>query len=205
MGDKQLYLYPIWIRIWHGVNALSILILIITGISMQYSQLESPLISFEIAVKWHNFFGVLTAINYLFFFIANLVMGNSKQYKIKAKGLKDRLIKQSNYYISGYFKGEAKPFPISAEQKFNPLQKLAYVTTMYVFLPIVIISGVALLFPELIVERVLIWSGIEATALVHATFGLLLFLFLLVHLYVASIGKHPVKNYRSIISGYHHD
>ncbi|MGF7138479.1 cytochrome b/b6 domain-containing protein [Roseimarinus sediminis] len=205
MSGEKLYLYPKWLRIWHGINALSIIILIISGISMQYSSVENPLLSFELAVYLHNIFGVITAVNYLFFFIANLTTSNGRAYLLKMKGLVERLILQSKYYLFGYFKGEAKPFPISRDNKFNPLQRVAYVSAMYGFVPLVIITGLALLYPEIIIERVLGSSGIMLTAILHATMGFMISLFLIIHLYVASVGKNPFKNYKSIVSGYHED
>lgn len=205
MSGEKLYLYPKWLRIWHGINALSIIILIISGISMQYSSVENPLLGFELAVYLHNIFGVITAVNYLFFFIANLMTSNGKAYLLKMKGLVERLMLQSKYYLYGYFKGEAKPFPISRDNKFNPLQRVAYVSAMYGFVPLVIITGLALLYPEIIIERVLGSSGIMLTAVLHATMGFLISLFLIIHLYVASVGKSPFKNYKSIVSGYHED
>jgi thiosulfate reductase cytochrome b subunit len=205
MGEHKIYLYPVWVRVWHGVNALSIIVLIATGISMQYSNPDYPIIRFDLAVLFHNIFGVLTAFSYLFFFAANLLTGNAKSYILNINGLIDRLIIQSKYYLFGYFKGEPKPFPISRDDKFNPLQKVAYIGTMYMLVPLVIITGIALLFPEMIIENVFEASGIKITAIFHAALGFLISLFLVIHLYVASVGKHPMKNYRSIITGYHED
>ena len=37
MATKRIYLYPIWIRLWHALNALMFLVLIITGISLHYA------------------------------------------------------------------------------------------------------------------------------------------------------------------------
>ncbi|MFB6340257.1 cytochrome b/b6 domain-containing protein [Saccharicrinis sp. FJH62] len=205
MSDHKLYLYPKWLRVWHGINALSIIMLIATGISMQYSNINYPIINFKYAVPFHNLFGVITLINYLAFIVINSVTGNRKAYKLHFKGLINRLIKQSQYYLSGYFKGEPKPFPVSKTEKFNPLQKVAYVTAMYLLVPLVILTGLALLFPEVIIERFLKTSGIRLTAIFHASLGFLISLFLFIHLYVASVGKHPFRNYRSIITGYHED
>lgn len=205
MSDHKLYLYPVWLRVWHAINALSIIILIITGISMQYSNINYPIINFQSAVFFHNLFGVITLINYIAFIIVNSLTDNKKAYTLTLKGLKDRLIRQSQYYLSGYFKGEPKPFPVSKNDKFNPLQKVAYVSTMYILVPLVIITGVALLYPEIIIEKFLKTSGIRLTAIFHASLGFLISLFLFVHLYVASVGKHPFRNYRSIVTGYHED
>lgn len=207
MGSKkkkeELYLYPVWVRVWHGVNALSIISLIVTGISMQYASVDNQIIKFENAVLAHNIFGVLTVFNYMFFWIANMLTKNGRAYIFNIKGLLDRLILQSKYYMFGYFKGEPKPFPLTKKEKFNPLQKLAYTGTMYVFVPLVIITGIALLYPEMILENIFGLNGIQVTAITHASVGFLISIFLIIHLYVASVGKHPLKNYRSIVSGYH--
>ncbi len=55
----SVYLYPVWVRLWHLVNALLYLFLIITGLSMQYSNPEYPMIRFDIAVSMHNISGIL--------------------------------------------------------------------------------------------------------------------------------------------------
>ncbi|MFA9389052.1 MAG: cytochrome b/b6 domain-containing protein [Prolixibacteraceae bacterium] len=204
MGKHKIYLYPKWVRVWHGINALAILCLIITGISMQYSNLDQP-IRFDRAVFLHNICGTLVSINYLYFFVANFLTGNMKSYVFNMKGLLERLILQSKYYMFGYFKGEDKPFPISKKEKFNPLQKLAYTGTMYFLVPLVIVSGLALLFPEIIFEKFMNMSGIQVTAVTHATLGFFISIFLIIHLYVASVGKHPLRNFKSIITGYHED
>lgn len=203
MNDKQLFLYPVWVRIWHGVNALCIIVLIISGLSMQYSSIDNSFIRFAVAVKMHNISGIITLFSYLIFVVGNIVTGNGKHYRQELKGMMSRLIIQGTYYVDGYFKGEPKPFIVTEKKKFNPLQHIAYAFAMYLFLPMVIVSGIALLYPEMIVNQIFNWSGIQVTAFVHVLFGTLIFVFLLVHLYVASIGKHPLKNYKSIVNGMH--
>lgn len=205
MSEDKLYLYPTWVRVWHAINAISILVLIYTGLSMQYGNINNPFIRFDQTIRLHNFFGVLMVISYLGFLILNTVFGNIKHYKQHLSGMLARLTVQATYYLSGYFKGEPKPFKISEKNKFNPLQHIAYVIAMYVFVPIMALSGLALLYPDMIVERIFNLSGIQVTAFVHVLMGIFLVLFLLVHLYVASIGKHPLKNYKSIVTGYHEE
>ncbi len=201
--NNKIYLYPIWLRIWHGINAIGIILLILTGIRLQYSELSLMAMDFKLAVQLHNIFGIIVTVNYFIFFIGNLITPNKKYYKIKPKGLVKRLTKQVDYYISGLFKGEESPFPISEKRKFNPLQKYAYIFVMYVFVPVAIVTGIALLFPELIIEKIYSVSGVFLTAVLHGSVGFLISIFLLIHLYVASIGKNPLDNFRSIINGYH--
>ncbi|HAQ19544.1 MAG TPA: hypothetical protein DCR40_09980 [Prolixibacteraceae bacterium] len=200
---EKIYFYPVWLRIWHGINALGIIILIITGISMQ-SSLDSPLIGFSLAVNLHNITGIVILLSYLFFFIGNIVTKNGKYYLIKAKGFFQNPIKQSVYYAWGMFHGSKPPFPLSQKRKFNPLQKYFYVLVMYIAVPIVIITGIALLFPELIIEEAYGFSGLFLTAILHSAVGFFISIFLIIHIYMSSIGKSPFDNFKSIISGWHH-
>lgn len=200
--NTMLYFYPFWLRIWHAVNALGIILLIITGIVMQ-SGVESSIIEFSLAVNMHNISGVAISLNYLVFFIGNIVTKNVKFYLIKPQGFLKRPVKQAYYYAYGMFRGMKAPYPLSEKRKFNPLQKYAYVAVMYLFLPFVVISGFALLFPEIIIEKVYTFSGIFLTAVLHSAVGFFISVFLIIHVYVASIGKSPIENFKSIITGWH--
>ncbi|MDZ7777143.1 MAG: cytochrome b/b6 domain-containing protein [Bacteroidales bacterium] len=201
--SEKIYLYPVWTRLWHWINAILFIILIVTGVSMQYSDPETPLIPFEPSVAWHNVAGIILAFNYLFFVIGNIVTWNGKYYKLKTKGLMDRIMKQSQYYLFGVFKGEKPPFPENENRKFNPLQKVAYLVTMYVATPLVILSGVALLFPEMIVNKVFGVSGTLLTALLHMTMGFFLSVFILIHVYFSTFGNKISSHFKSMIDGYH--
>ncbi|RXQ96480.1 cytochrome B [Ancylomarina salipaludis] len=201
--EEKIYLYPVWLRIWHAFNALGILVLIYTGLNMQFAKPGFELIRFDLAVTLHNYAGIIVSISYLAFFIGNIVTSNSKYYKIKPKGLRKRLFKQIRYYTYGMFKNEEAPYPISEKRKFNPIQKYTYVVVMYLMVPIIIITGIALLLPELIIEEVYVLSGIFLTALLHAIIGFLISIFLIIHLYFATIGKKPLSNFKSILTGWH--
>lgn len=102
----KIYLYPVWIRLWHAFNALLILLLIISGVSMQYTNPENPFIRFDIAVTMHNISGMFLTANYLVFLIGNIITPNGRYYKTSFKGLFNRLLKQFTYYTFGIFKHE---------------------------------------------------------------------------------------------------
>ena len=201
MGEK-IYWYPLWIRIWHGFNAILCILLILTGISMQYSNPDTPFIHFNVAVSIHNISGIVLTASYLLFFIGNIISKNRKNYALVYKGLWTRIRKQFRYYAYGIFKGEKSPYPVNSERKFNPLQKVSYAIVMYVALPILFITGWAFLFPEFILTKFLGFSGFFSTAQLHMTMGFFVSIFLIIHLYVSSIGKTPGSNYMSIITGW---
>lgn len=202
MADR-LYLYPLWLRIWHAVNAILFLILIVTGLSMQYSSGENPLIDFADAITWHNIAGILLVIAYVFFFVVNYLSHNFKHYILWPRSLFVRIRKQAIYYGYGIFKGETPPFPITKDNKFNPLQKISYVGVMYILMPICIITGLALLYPEFIFKEIFGMNGTLLTALLHMFVGFVLTLFLLIHLYFATLSKKKMANFKAMITGWH--
>jgi thiosulfate reductase cytochrome b subunit len=201
--SEKMYLYPVWTRIWHWINAVLFIALIITGVSLQYSDPNSPLIPFEPSVTWHNIAGIILIINYIFFVAGNILTWNGKYYKLKSKGLMDRLILQVKYYLFGVFKGEKPPFPENENRKFNPLQKVTYIAVMYVATPLVILSGIALLFPEIIIDKVFGVNGTLLTSLLHITMGFFLSVFILIHIYFSTFGAKVSSHFKSMINGYH--
>ncbi len=201
--NERLYLYPLWIRIWHWINALMFLVLIVTGLSMQYASPDRMMIRFDIAVSYHNISGVILTFSFIYFMIFNRVSGNYGYYKVKKKGIFKRLMKQFRYYTFGLFKGEHPPYPVSRKRKFNPMQKMSYLLVMYVLMPIMIVTGLGLLYPEIIIEDVFGFSGIHLTALLHIISGFVLSVFLVIHVYFCTIGKTPVSNFKSMMTGWH--
>jgi thiosulfate reductase cytochrome b subunit len=203
MSQERLYLYPLWLRFWHIINAILCLLLIITGISMQFSAPSGTLVRFDLAVTIHNYSGIILTVNYAIFFIGNLFTGNGKQYQIEYSGMIKRLKLQAMFYTLGIFRNQSAPFPLTKENKFNPLQQFSYVFIMYLFVPLVFITGWALLYPETNPTTVLGTSGLHLTDLFHIISGFIISVFLVIHIYFSSIGKTPLNNFKSIINGYH--
>jgi thiosulfate reductase cytochrome b subunit len=183
-------------------NALLCLILIVTGLSIQFSN-PSTVVKFNAAVSVHNIAGIILTISYALFFFGNLFTPNGLHYVIPVRGFIDRMKKQLYYYTIGIFKKENPPFPVSEESKFNPLQQVTYVILMYVLVPFVIVSGWGLLYPEVTVYGILGLSGLDLTDLLHITAGFGISIIMLVHIYFCTIGKNPTSNFKSMINGYH--
>ena len=202
-----MYLYPKWIRLWHVLNAILFLILIITGLSMQYTDKEnaSYIVGFATAIKWHNFSALILTINFIVFVTGNLLTKNGMYYKISKENFLNELLSQLKYYSLGMFKGEKHPFPVTEERKFNPLQKVTYVLAMYVAVPLLIISGIGLLFPEITVSKFFGISGLIYTDILHISMGFFLSIFMLIHIYTCTLGAKPTSLFWGMISGYHRD
>jgi thiosulfate reductase cytochrome b subunit len=170
---------------------------------MQYTNPDNPFIRFDIAVSMHNISGITLTINYLFFLLGTFITPNGKYYKLSLKGLTGRLIKQFTYYTFGIFKHEKPPFPVTKECKFNPLQQFTYVIAMFVLVPIVIITGWAMLYPEYTLTQIFGVSGLTLTDFVHVIIGFFVSFFMFIHVYFCTIGATFVSNFRSMITGFH--
>jgi thiosulfate reductase cytochrome b subunit len=199
---EKIYLYPLWVRLWHLANAVLCLVLIISGVSMQFSEPDRTLVRFDIAVTLHNSAGLLLFINYLFYIITNRLSGNWKFYKFSRKNYINNLIVQFRYYTSGIFKRVKAPFPVNHDRKFNPLQHFAYIIIMYFMVPVVLITGAGMFFPELVISKIFGVSGLFLTDLLHIIVGVIISMFLIVHVYFCLLGTSVVASFKSMISGW---
>ncbi len=200
---KQIYFYPLWVRLWHLANGLLFLGLIVTGLSLQYSSEDYALIPFNYSVSIHNISGIILCVAYVFYLLGNRFTSNGHYYQFHLKGMAERVFKQFKYYSFGIFKHEDPPFPITVGRKFNPLQKISYVAVMYFLVPLIIFTGLLLFFPVLIPDRILGISGIHILDLAHIFVGFCLSVFMVIHVYFCTIGKTPTSNFKSMINGWH--
>jgi len=205
MATVKIYLYPVWIRVWHVINALTFIILVLTGVSLHFSGEGNAFIRFDVAVGMHNVAAIIITFNYGIFVIGNMVTKNGGFYRKWRKNLITNLWKQFVFYAVGIFKKEQHPFPITEKQKFNPLQKFAYVIAMYFGMPLLILSGIALMFPDFIAYNVFNISGLIFYDVLHIIVGYVLSLFLLIHLYTCTLGDKPGTLFKSMINGYHEE
>ena len=205
MANKKIYLYPVWIRLWHVINAVMFLFLILTGISLHYATAGNGFIPFATSVVIHNVCAIVLTINYGVFVLGNMFTGNGMYYRKWRKNLWPKLWKQFLFYAVGIFKDEPHPFPITKKQKFNPLQKVSYVFAMYFGMPLLIISGIALMFPEKISNTIFKISGLLFYDVLHVIVGFVLSIFLVIHLYTCTLGDKPGTLFKSMINGYHEE
>lgn len=202
MAERE-YLIAPWIRIWHWSNALLILILGITGMSVHFADPDRMLVEFSLAVRIHNIAGVTLIGAYLFFVVANLVSGNWWQFVPKPPGILQRIVKQALWYGIGVFKGEPHPHEPSKDEHFNVLQAVTYWTVMYLLMPVILISGLIYLYPEFAPDTLFGFDGLLPIALVHYLSAVAVLLFMLSHIYLGTTGKTVGQMVRMMITGWH--
>lgn len=195
---RRRLLYPLWLRMWHWLNALLFISLSITGISLHFG---AEFIPFAIARQVHNISGLMLTANWVYHVVGSIRSGNWRHYVPPRKGLLSRVIRQANFYRSGIFRGEPHPFKPTRTQKFNPLQQVTYLGVIYFAMPVLIANGLVYMMPELAIDlfdRGAIWL----VAAVHYLVALFLFVFMLGHIYLATAGSTITADFRTMIGGW---
>lgn len=201
---NALYLYSLWVRAWHWINALLFLVLILSGASMHFSGV-TWLLAFETARPVHNVAGILLTLGWIVFVVGNLVTANGRFYRIHWRGWLTRMTEQSWYYAVGIFRNAPHPFHPGESEKFNELQKLTYLGVMYALMPLLIVSGWAFLLVPYLPETLFGIGSVWVVAMTHLTVAYLLVLFLLTHLYIITTGTTLFSNHRAMITGWHRE
>lgn len=200
---RQLYLYPLWLRLWHWSNAILFVSLLITGVSMHFAQPGAPQVDFRTARLVHNAAGVLMTAGYVIFLIGNFLSRNLVYYMPEKGDFPTGIIKQIRFYLGGIFTGDPHPFPHSEQRKFNPMQKLSYAVVMYIVFPAIVVTGWVLFFPDRIPDRIDHMPGIGFLALAHSGIGYALSLFMAIHIYLGTTGVTLGSLFKGMLTGYY--
>ncbi len=198
-GDP-VYMYSTYERIWHWLQALAIVILLVTGLEIHVTALG--VIPFSLAVRLHNILGFVVVANAVFAAFFHLASGEIRQYLPRPQGFFGQAIAQGRFYLSGIFRGDPHPFEKSPRKKLNPLQQVTYLGILNVLLPLQMITGIliwgAQRWPTL--DGAL--GGLTFLAPLHALGAWLFAAFLLMHVYLTTTGPTPSANIKAMVVGW---
>jgi thiosulfate reductase cytochrome b subunit len=203
---EKTYLHPLPVRIWHWINALGFVGLILTGIQLRYSDLFS-LLTFETALKLHNWIGFVVIANYFLWLGYYLSSDRISNYHpvLDAKSFFDNYFRQMVYYSYGIFRGESRPHKVQPYNKFNPMQRLTYQFVMMISVPIQFITGLMMWDVQRFSGWIEMVGGIRVVSTIHVVWFILFVFFLLVHAYMGFLGKKPSTHFKEMFTGYEED
>jgi len=198
---KKIYLHPLPLRIWHWANALMIILLIITGVQLRIPGVAA-LQPHDPALVIHRYAGWAMVASCIFWLVYSLISGNLKrQYMTKIVDCKG-LLTQAKYYLYSMFRGGDNPFRPSPDNKFNPLQKLAYSSIMLFFAPVVVVTGLFVSDIFFVRKYVLLWNLAGVLNALHVIGAYVFTVFLIVHIYMATLGPTAFSHIKAMIVGY---
>ena len=198
---KKIYLHPLPLRIWHWVNALIVILLLVTGIELRIPGVAT-LPADSTALLVHRYLGWAMTVFSVFWLVYVLKSSHlRRQYVIEKKDFKGTF-NQAGFYLFSIFKGKENPFQPSPDEKFNPLQKLAYGAIMFVFTPLILATG--LLFSNILPFRkyILLFNAVKGIDATHVIVAYLFALYLVIHIYMATLGRNTFSHIKAMVVGY---
>jgi len=202
--ENKIYLQPTPVRIWHWLNAFGIVTLTVTGAQIRFPEYVQLFASYKSVILLHNTAGLVVAASFsLWFFYYGLVARNMRKIYVPTKDdLQVGLLRQAKFYLLTYFLGWSNPHHPTPENKFNPMQKSAYMAIMFVLMPVVALSGILLTNVSPLREIVILIGGLKLLVAVHFLTACCLIAFLFTHVYLATLGKTPMAYIKPMWTGW---
>jgi thiosulfate reductase cytochrome b subunit len=197
----RVYLYTLYERVWHWLQAGCVLGLLVTGLEMHWPD-SVRLAGFPTAVNVHNLLGLVLLGNAFLALFYYLTTGEIRQYLPEPRDFFTLAVKQARYYLHGIFRKEPHPFERSPLHKLNPLQQVAYLMILNLLLPVQMLSGFLLWGAPWWPGAVRAVGGLPALAAVHSLGAWLFAAFLIAHVYLTTTGPTPLALLRAMVVGW---
>lgn len=177
------------------------MVLLATGIRLRVAGIpDLPPHSTSLLI--HKYAGWAMAASCVVWLVYSLASGNlARHYALRKRDIKG-VFSQTRFYAWSIFKGEEIPFRPSPDGKLNPLQKLAYLGVMCIATPVLAVTG--LLFSDITLVRryILLWNVAKPLDAVHVIGAYMFALYLVIHVYMATLGRTPFSHIKAMIVGY---
>ena len=188
-------LYGGFERFWHWTQALLILMLAVTGFEVHGS---IELLGYRQAVSIHNASAVGLMVLIAFAVFWHFTTGEWRQYIPTSHMMRAQL----EYYVTGMFRDAPHPTKKSHANKLNPLQKVVYLGSKVLVLPVMVISGVLYQLHRYRGEALFGPKMLTAVAVMHTAGAFLLIAFATSHIYLTTTGETPVSNLKAMLTGH---
>lgn len=202
--SKQIYMTATPVRIWHWLNAFGFIALILSGIQIRFPDYVNILGSYRAAIRLHDTAGIVVSISFLLWLGYYLLVARKLRqlYLPSIDDLSEGVLRQAKYYFITYFLGWENPHHASSDNKFNPMQKSAYLVIMMILVPLVILSGFLLMNLGPMRALVILIGGVKTVAAVHFLLACCLCAFLFTHVYLATLGHSVFAHFKPMWTGW---
>ena len=200
---EKLYIHPLPVRIWHWTNAIGFVLMILTGLQIRYLDLMQ-VVSFRTAVVAHNWIGIVLIAHFFVWLSFYLFTDKIKVYHPELSPTKYFRMswRQIQYYGYGIFRGDANPHNPNAYRKFNPLQSMMYQIIMMLLVPLQFFTGLILWDVTRFSSMIDLFGGLRIVDTIHVLLFIVFSGFIIVHVYLGSLGHTPSAHFKAMITGY---
>jgi thiosulfate reductase cytochrome b subunit len=200
-ATRRVHMYDAYRRFWHWLQAIAIVTLLATGAIIHRPDLFAAF-SFRGMVTLHNILAAILVANAVLSLFYHLATERMREYIPRPYGFFDDAIRQTQYYVSGIFKGEPHPFEKRPDDRMNPIQKLTYFGILNVLLPLQIATGALMWGVQRWPEIAAALGGLPWLAPFHTLLAWLFATFILGHVYLTTTGATPLEAIRGMVTGY---
>lgn len=226
MPEKRLfYRHRLSTRIWHWVNAITIFVMLMSGLMIfnahprlywgqfgaNFDQAWLELERFpgwatipstynlSLARQWHLAFAWILAFGLLFYFIRSVWNGHFRQDVALSKA------EVAPAHLWDDIKKHARLDFHSEDARYNPLQKITYSLVLFIILPTLILTGLTMspgmnaAWPWLVE----LFGGRQSARSIHFICAGAIAGFIIVHLALVVLAG-PINEIRSMITGWFH-
>lgn len=198
---EQIYMYSVYERQWHWLQAALIFALMFTGLVIHRPD-SFGMFSFRSVVLVHNALALVLIVNAALAFFYHAASGEIQQFLPRPRGYFDQMAQQFVYYTRGIFRGEPHPFEKTRNRKLNPIQQLTYFAILNVLLPLQVITGALLWGAQRWTDVADLAGGLPWLATVHALCAWSFAAFIIVHVYMTTTGHTPMAGIRAMLTGW---
>ncbi|MDF1801292.1 cytochrome b/b6 domain-containing protein [Thalassovita sp.] len=195
MANRFVKVYPRFERLWHWAQVLLIMVLLFTGLGLNGLHAVIP---FGPAVMLHTIAALALLALWVFATFWLFTTGTWKQFLPKIEGM----IEVAKFYAYGVFTGQEHPYKKMFWRKHNPLQAATYFGLKWFVFPAIWVSGILYLTYNY-------WGeGAQGTALItiianlHLLAAYVIAAFVIVHVYLLTVGHGFRSHVRPMITGY---
>ena len=195
MTERLVRIYPLFERFWHWSQALLILTLFASGLRI-LGVLQS--IPFAVAGLGLVGAGIVLLVLWGFPIYSHHPTGTWRHYVPTTNGL----LKMARFYSYGILKGEAHPYRKAYWRKHNPLQALTYLALKIFLFPAIWITGLLYLTYNLWGADAGRAAWLPLVANLHALVGFAIASFVIVHVYLLTVGGALRAHVKPMLTGF---
>jgi thiosulfate reductase cytochrome b subunit len=200
---QRIYVHPLPVRLWHWLNAVGFVLMILTGLQIRYFSVVEVM-SLTSAVHLHNWTGFVLIANFFVWLLYYLFSDRIRVYhpELSPKKHFQSVVWQAHFYGYGIFKGDPNPFHVTIYRKFNPLQSMLYQIIMMLVVPFQFYNGILLYDAKYFSAQINFFGGLRVVDTLHVLLFIFFVSFLVIHIYLGALGHTPSAHYKAMFTGY---
>lgn len=198
---KRVQIYSAFERVWHWLQALTVVALLVTGLEI-HAPSSIRLLGFARATWLHEALALFTIANAFLSLFYHLATGAIRQFFPQPRDFFSLAIAQVAYYTRGIFSGAPHPFAHQPGQKLNVLQQVTYLGVLNVVLPLQVGSGILMWKAHEWARLVNRLGGLHTVATFHVACAWAFAGFVVMHVYLTTTGRTPLAHMRAMVLGW---